>query len=195
MVFEQYIPNDYIRALIIFLVLVFALRVAASILERVILRIVKKTKTELDDIIVEKSSVPLTILLILISLEIALNEIVLEQTLFTRIENTIYSLMIISIGYLIYVVIDVAIFAAWTQFAKKAKIDIGESLGSLIHSILKIILVIFIFLYLLNLWGVEITPLLAGLGIAGLAIALALQPALSNIFSGVSVILDKSIRV
>ncbi len=43
--------------------------------------------------------------------------------------------------------------------------------------------------------GVEIIPVLGALGVAGLAVALALQPVLSNIFSGISLIMDKSVRV
>lgn len=193
--FEQYIPNDYIRALVILLVLIFALRVLASIFERLILRLVKKTKTELDDIIIEKSSAPVTVILLLVSIQIALNEIMLEEILAGRVDKLIYSLIVIFVGYFAYVIVDVTIFEAWSRFAKKAKLDIGESLGSLIHGVLKIILIILVFLYLLNIWGVEITPLLAGIGIAGLAIALALQPVLANIFSGASIILDKSVRV
>jgi small-conductance mechanosensitive channel len=193
--FEEYIANDYIRAGIIFLVLIFALRVVASIAERLIIRLVSKTKTDLDDIILKKSSAPITLILLLVSVGIALNEIPIDDILLIRIDNVLYSLGVIFIAYLIYVVIDVAIFEVWTKFSKKARIDIGESLGSLIHGTLKIILIAISILYILHIWGVEITPLLAGLGIAGLAIALALQPVLANIFSGVSIILDKSVRV
>ena len=50
-------------------------------------------------------------------------------------------------------------------------------------------------MYTLSVWGVEIVPLLGALGIAGLAVALALQPVLSNVFSGASIVLDKSVRV
>ena len=48
-------------------------------------------------------------------------------------------------------------------------------------------------MYLLSVWGIEILPLLGALGVAGIAIALALQPVLANIFSGASMILDKTI--
>ena len=195
MVLEQYIANDYIRAGIIFIVLILVLRIIASILERLIIKLVSKTKTDLDDIILKKSSAPITLLLLLASVGIALNEIPLDDVLMRRIDNVLYSLAIIFIAYLIYVVIDVAIFEVWTKVSKKAKIDIGESLGALIRGTLKIILIAISILYILHIWGVEITPLLAGLGIAGLAIALALQPVLANIFSGVSIILDKSVRV
>ena len=43
--------------------------------------------------------------------------------------------------------------------------------------------------------GISITPLIASLGITSLAVALALQPTLSNFFSGVQLVMDKPIRV
>jgi small-conductance mechanosensitive channel len=58
---------------------------------------------------------------------------------------------------------------------------------------------IFIFaiaaMIILSQFGVEITPLLASLGIGGLAIALALQPTLSNYFSSLYIASDKTIRL
>ncbi len=58
---------------------------------------------------------------------------------------------------------------------------------------------IFIFaiaaMIILGQFGVEITPLLASLGIGGLAIALALQPTLSNYFAGMYIASDKTVRL
>ena len=70
-----------------------------------------------------------------------------------------------------------------------------DNIISLVHGSVKAALFALGVIYILDIWGVEIGPFLAGLGIAGIAIALALQPILSNIFSGISVILDKSVRV
>jgi len=192
---ENYIANNPIRALVIFIVLLVVLRIVVSILERIILRLVKKTKTDLDDIIIKKSSGPITLILVLISLKIALNEMALEAALLSRINNFVYSVAVILVSYLIYVVIDVAVFRVWTKVSSKARIEVGQSLASLIHGALKVILILLSALYILHIWGIDIVPLLGALGIAGLAIALALQPVLANIFSGVSIILDKSVRV
>ena len=63
------------------------------------------------------------------------------------------------------------------------------------NSVLKISFIPITILYILSYWGIQVGPLLAGLGIAGLAIALALQPILSNVFSGASIILDHSVSV
>ena len=46
-----------------------------------------------------------------------------------------------------------------------------------------------------KIWQIDIRPLWAGLGVAGVAIALGLQETLSNLFAALFVILDKTIRV
>jgi small-conductance mechanosensitive channel len=50
-------------------------------------------------------------------------------------------------------------------------------------------------LVLLGALGIEITPLLTALGVGGLAVALALQDTLSNLFAGMHLLADKPIRV
>lgn len=48
---------------------------------------------------------------------------------------------------------------------------------------------------LLRFWGVSITPVLTALGVGGLAVALALQDTLSNIFAGVHLLVEAPIAV
>ena len=50
-----------------------------------------------------------------------------------------------------------------------------------------------IFIILQNL-GIDITPLITALGIGGLAVALALQDTLGNLFAGVQIILSRQVR-
>jgi len=195
MVLESYVANDYVRALVIFVVLLIVLRLLASIVTRVVLRLTRKTKTELDDVMVRKSSVPITMILFFVSVKFAINELVMSEVLARNVDALIYTGVVIFVGYLVYVIVDVLVFEAWTKLAKKAKLGAGESLASLIHGGLKIVLVVLVLLYILDLWGFEITPLLAGLGLVGLAVALALQPLLGNVFAGVAIVSDKTIRI
>lgn len=48
---------------------------------------------------------------------------------------------------------------------------------------------------LLRLWGVSITPMLTALGVGGIAVALALQDTLSNIFAGVHLLVEGPLNV
>lgn len=72
--------------------------------------------------------------------------------------------------------------------------DARLSSTTLVNNLVKmLIFTIGLFLILQNL-NVEITPLLTAMGIGGLAIALALQDTLSNLFAGISIILSRQVR-
>ena len=47
----------------------------------------------------------------------------------------------------------------------------------------------------LSVLGINITPLIATLGVGGLAIALGLQDTLANVFAGIHILLSKPVRV
>jgi small-conductance mechanosensitive channel len=65
----------------------------------------------------------------------------------------------------------------------------------LVYGILKGTVYIIGFLVILAALGVQITPLLTALGVGGLAVGLALQDTLANLFAGVHILLEKAIRI
>ena len=194
-ILDQYITNPFLRFAVLIVLLLVVLRAVVFLLGWVLLRVTAKTKTEVDDLLVKKTSSPITLILFLIGIRIALEQITLGDTVKIYTINILYSLIVVAVSYVIYVFLDLVILRAWKKFSAKSRIRIEPALASLIHGTLKIILVILAALYILDLWGVEIGPFLAGLGIAGLAVALAFQSTLSNILGGVSIIMDKSVRV
>lgn len=64
----------------------------------------------------------------------------------------------------------------------------------LTQTIVRMLIVVVGGLMLLNALGVSITPLITALGIGGLAVALALQDTLANIFAGIYTTLSRQIR-
>lgn len=199
MVFEQllsYLPvNQFIKAGILFFVLAVILRIGLLIVERALLFVTRKTTTDIDDILIKRTSKSLTFIAILVSLLIALNELVLSENLEFFVFRTTYSLLAIFTGYLIFVVVDNSLIPVWKQLSKKTKSDIDDTIGTLVHEVLRFTIIITTFLLILSIWGINIVPLLGALGIAGLAVALALQPVLSNIFSGVAIVIDGTFKV
>ncbi|MBU1988734.1 MAG: mechanosensitive ion channel family protein, partial [Nanoarchaeota archaeon] len=193
--FASYIPNQYARALIVLIVLFLVFRVLLALFNKFVMKLTSKTKTDIDDILLAKASTPMSMVALFISLRFAIEELFLSEAFSLNAERVIYSALVIAIGYLIFAFVDVALVVAWKNVAKKTKVKMNDSLTNLVHGTLKIILIILVLLYVLEIWGVEIVPVLGALGIAGLAVALALQPVLANIFSGISVIMDKSVKV
>lgn len=66
---------------------------------------------------------------------------------------------------------------------------------SLTQNIARIIIFMMGILIILHTFGISIAPVLATLGVGGLAVALALQDTLGNIFAGFYVVVSKQIRV
>jgi small-conductance mechanosensitive channel len=78
-------------------------------------------------------------------------------------------------------------------FRRAAAID--EGVVRLIRRIMIGVVWVLGMLILLDYHHIAISPILAGLGIGGLAIALALQPMLSNFFAGTQIVADRMLRV
>lgn len=191
----QFTQNEYLIALI-YLILSFSLiRFGAFILERVILKITVKTKTDLDDLIIEKLKNPITIIVLLVGFKIALSQLSFSNNLMKIFSMSIISILIATIAYVIYSLFDLIFKRAWKRVVRKTKTKANDALIQLTQGTIKVVLIILTIIYLLSYWGIEIGPLLAGVGIGGVAIAFALQASLSNIFGGISIILDKTIRV
>jgi len=71
-------------------------------------------------------------------------------------------------------------------------VDLGVAM--FFNRIIRIVIYVIGLLLLLDYLGIPISPLIASLGIGGLAVALALQPTLSNFFAGTQVISDRVAR-
>ncbi len=192
---EEYIVNPYLRALVIIALIFVVLKIFVFIMQKVILKATAKTKTEIDDKLVNRMSSPFTILIILIGLKIAILELPLPEGLITVFSKVILSFVLLIIAYLAYLIVDLVLLGFLQKVMQRVSKHTGQALFSLFQGVIKVIVFAIAILYILEIWGIEIAPFLAGLGIAGIAIAFAMQDSLSNIFGGISIILDKSIKV
>jgi small conductance mechanosensitive channel len=73
--------------------------------------------------------------------------------------------------------------------------DMEPPVRMLLVKIVQVVILIFTTMAALGQLGVQIAPLLAGIGVAGLGVGLALQGVLSNVIAGLSIIFTKPYRV
>src|SRR5271165_1632618 len=71
----------------------------------------------------------------------------------------------------------------------------GESILVMMQRIIRIVMLIVAFVAAMALFGIDVKTTVAGLGIGGLAVALAAQKTLENILGGVSLLMDKAVHV
>jgi small-conductance mechanosensitive channel len=87
-----------------------------------------------------------------------------------------------------------AFIRQWIGFYQKKKTHIDASVVTTMNTVgflLRTVLWIILFLIALDNFGVNVTTLIAGLGIGGIAVALAVQNVLSDLFASFSIVLDK----
>jgi len=152
----------------------------------------QKTKTDLDDILIRAAKNVVTYSVPVIGLMWALMPFALQTSIPQRM---LFSLLAVLLMRGAINLIDN--LSKWLEktSAKRTESTLDEGLLPLLRKALKTSVVILGVLIILGKWGVEIGPLVGALGIGGLAIALALNSSLSNIFSGIQLILDRSINV
>lgn len=186
---------NYVYAFVILAVFLTLARLTLLITDFYLKKIAKKTKTELDDIIIGKIRWPVYYLFVIIGVAISLIYLRLPENVELIIKKILYSIIILFFAVLLIQIVLIFI-ARWVKVkVSKTRSALDDELLPLFENLIKIVVVVFAVMYILKVWGVEITPLLAGLGIAGLAVGLALQDTLGNVFSGISIIADRYFKV
>ncbi|HSL92336.1 MAG TPA: mechanosensitive ion channel family protein [Candidatus Limnocylindrales bacterium] len=79
------------------------------------------------------------------------------------------------------------------EYIRKSELPVPAT--GLAQGIIKGSILVVGFLVILSAAGISITPILTALGVGGLAVALALQDTLANLFAGIYILAEKSIRV
>ena len=176
---------------IVFLVWVTVFLFVKRTFLKVIKKVAKKTKTQLDDIFVQSADFPLTLLIF------ASGGVVVERMIPLATNNDLTTHFIV--GFKAVSVVACVLF--FDKFLNalihtySGKVEILKTSGGVARGFVRIIVIGLGLLILLDSFGVSITPVLASLGVGSLAVALALQPTLENFFSGIQLIMDKPIKV
>ncbi|MEE8131904.1 MAG: mechanosensitive ion channel family protein [Candidatus Paceibacterota bacterium] len=190
--------KDYLIALGIFVGAMIVLKIFQSVVLSRLKKAAKKTKTDLDDVlieIVEKIRPPFYLF---IALYVGLKTLLLP----VLADQIIYGLFILIIVFQIIRSLQIFI-DYWTEKLIRRKEEAEDSAESSqnkatvksISYFLKLLLWVLAVFIILSNWGINITSLIAGLGIGGLAIAFALQNILQDVFSSFSIMIDKPFKV
>ncbi len=155
-----------------------------------------KTSFTLDDRIIEFLRRPIKLFIVFAGIFLGVYLIDKDLEIYGIPFNLIFKIA----GILIAAYFTARIFAAilkWysDEVAHKTKSKLDDHIIPFIRKFIYVIVFVIAGVVILNILGIKLTPLLAGLGIASLAVALALQDTLSNIFSAVWVGIERPIKV
>ena len=189
--YGHYLTNIYVQAIAVIILSIFLAWLVIFVFTKYFEKFAKNTKTKIDDLIVERTRKPLFYFILAYGLKLTVKILGLNGFV-AKIVNSIMALVFI---FILLRTLDVIIETWGATFAKKTKSNIDDVLLPLFHKAARVVFVIIALMWLLNIWGINITPYLAGVGISGIVLGLALQDALKNIFGGITLILDKTFQI
>ena len=179
----------FLFVLIITLVIAFLVK---FIFRKVLKPLTKKTKTKVDDLIIKSISSIVFYVILVLGLKYALQYFELKTAIYHNLINT---LLVIIVSLLLVRIVN-NFFRHWAEeWRYKTKTTTDERIIPLLQKIVKAVIIILAVIFIFSAWNINISPLLATAGIAGLAIGLAVKDSLANILGGLQLVLDKTFKV
>lgn len=153
-------------------------------------KIVQKTKTQVDDIILEAFHRPIKALIIILGIFFALINLPLSDALRQVVITCLRISFVVIIAW--GLMNSMSTTSILFQFlGKRLHYDFEETLIRFLSKIAKGVIGVFAVLIIIGEVGYDVTGLITGLGLGGLTIALAAKDAAANLFGGIVIITDK----
>ena len=182
---------NFILAVLVFFFIMLLRKIFTYIIMVFLQKMAKLSTTYYDDKIISALKAPIRFGFILIGIHLFFLLIFKETE---TIKNILNTLVIYTIFWAILTITEALrglIYSATGKFSA----ELSKEIGNFIIAILKILISGVGLGAMLQVWGINVTALVASLGIGGLAFALAAKDTAANLFGSFSLLADKSIRI
>ena len=182
--------SEIIIGFIIFLIFYVLRRLFARFIISKLNKLVNRTSTKIDNTVVEVIEGPLKFLPIVLGFFIATSYIELSIEVQGFIDLLNRTLITIFIFWLLHQLV-----IPFSFIVKNFEDKISKPLVNWTLKGLEIIIIILGVVAVLELWGIKVGPVIAGLGLFGVAVALGAQDLFKNLISGILVLVEKRFKM
>lgn len=189
--------GQYLLAFVIIVGATVLRRTLSGVVIRWLRRLAKRTATELDELVLDAIEKPLNVAILVAGLYGAVTVLGLPAEpvdVRSFAYTTVRVLIIIDVAWLIFRLVD-AIATYFAGVAARSESKLDDQLVPILRKSAKTFIGVLTVVFLVQNLGYSVASLLAGLGIGGLALALAAQDTLSNVFGAVTILIDRPFAV
>lgn len=158
-------------------------------------RMAAKSATKFDDYFIDILEEPLVLLIITGGVWIGSRFLTLNQGGTKFFDNIIQVLLALTVTWFLIRLVDMLINMYVQPLVEKSESKLDDQILPILRKSAKTVIGILAAIVVLSNLGYDILSILAGLGIGGLALALAAQDAVKNIIGGVSIFWDKPFQI
>jgi MscS family membrane protein len=157
----------------------------------VLRKLTSKTKTKFDDIILDMIEEPIVFAITVAGIWFGLKQLILPEALQLGVANSLQFLIVLSVTWLIARLLESLFTHLLVPMADKSQNDLDDQLLPIVRKGVKSAVWILGVIVALNNAGYEVGAVIAGLGIGGLALAMAAKDTVSNVFGGFTIFTDR----
>lgn len=180
-------------AFIVLLFYIVLAKVADIFTDKLFRRLTRFTKSEIDDRIIDIIHRPVYFTVLTIGCIHSINILKTSEGVAFYSKGLLLTLMAVIWSIAVIRVSNLIIDNAVHRVADIT--GLSKEVTPLIDNIWKVIVIVSGIMFVLSVWKIDITPLLASAGIVGIAVALAAKDTLANLFGGISIFIDKPYRI
>src|SRR5690554_949486 len=174
----------------------FALRTAIlKRLFRPLQALVKRSDSDVDDLLLETLHRPFGWVIRLLAFYLALVILEPPASLMRVATLGMQTVGTILVAWVIFHLVDVFAMAMTRSRDDGSDASLDRELVPLVMNVVRAVLFVIVAIALIQQWGYDVTSLVAGLGIGGLAFALAAKPTLANWFGSVMIFTDRPFKI
>ena len=187
--------GDWAIALAIIVGTLIAAKALYWVIGRIVKKLTAKTKTKLDDIIVDMLEEPIVLIVTIIGVWFAIGRLSFPEKIMDFIDNIYMVMIALTITWLMARLVDAIIKEYVVPITKKTKGDFDDQIIPIIRKAIRTAIWIMGIIIAMNNAGYNVGALLAGLGIGGIALAMAAKDTVANFFGGVTIFTDKPFTI
>jgi MscS family membrane protein len=155
------------------------------------------TNTQWDDILIAAIGTPVqfTIIVLAVYYGVTFFDILPDSMRWILDPSYATAFYILISAWVLATVLHSIIHIYGRRYAEQSETDLDDRLVELLELVIRYVIWFAAIMAILKVFNIDITPLLAGAGIAGIAVALAAQDLISNFFGGAIITVDKPFKV
>ena len=183
--------SDWLIAAVIILSSLVIAKILYWLFKHTIARLTSKTKTRIDDIIVDMMEEPVSLAVILIGFHFAFEVLTVSPTVDSLKGKIFQFLFILNVAWLIERLVNSLFENYLVPLSEETENDLDDIIVPIVQKGTAFTIWALGIIVGLNNAGYDVGAVLAGLGIGGLAFAIAAKDTVSNMFGGLTIFIDK----
>lgn len=192
--FIQTLIVRLIQLILILLLIIILRRIMTWVVIRPLRRVAKRTGFDYDDVILDSMMTPIRLLIIAIAISVSIQAFNVGDGVDGLFQVISRTLVIIALLLGLFKLVDI-LMPSSTRLGRVTGIQLDDRLIPFLRTTSKLVVIALGIVIVLQEWGYDVSGLVAGLGLGGLAFSLAAQDTVANLFGFAAIVSDNPFKV